>query len=147
MKKIIITLLSCMTIIGCTLDDENTNEASAIEVAIPENLIGSWKFVGIYNYFDIDQVDSPYIEYYDNGTILSFNANNTFNDTNGINNNGTFTIFSDSVLTRFYNANNSIEPFRVKIVTLNDSILDFTCTNQNNTGNFPCEAYRYKKIE
>lgn len=147
MKKIIIALLGYLTLIGCTSNDENTNEASAIEIPIPENLTGSWKFIGIYNYLDIDQVDHPNIEYYENGTILSFNANNTFNDTNGINNNGTFTIFSDSVLTRFYNGNNSIEPFRVKIVTLNDSILDFTCTNQNNIGTCPCEAYRYKKIE
>jgi hypothetical protein len=148
MRKIFLTLLICLLIISCSSNEENTNEENAVEVSVPENLVGSWKFVGIYNYFDIDQVDEPYIENYDNGNILTFNSNNNFTDTGEINHNGTYKIYADSVLTRFFNATESTNSFsqNVKIVTLNDSILDFTCTNEDNIGTCPCEAYRYVKV-
>jgi hypothetical protein len=71
MRKIFLTLLICLLIISCSSNEENTNEENAVEVSVPENLVGSWKFVGIYNYFDIDQVGEPYIENYDNGNILT----------------------------------------------------------------------------
>lgn len=152
MKKIILILISCLAIIGCSSSEENKKEENTVETPVeipaPENLIGSWKFIGTYNYFDIDQTDNPHIEYYDNGNILTFNSNNTFNDNGEINYNGTFNIYDNFVLTRFYNATESTNSYtqKVKIVTLNDSILDFTCTSENNIGTCPCEAYRYVKL-
>lgn len=151
MKKIISILISCLAIIGCSSSEENKKEENTVETPVeipaPENLIGSWKFIGTYNYFDIDQTDNPYIEYYDNGNILSFSSNNTFTDTSN-NYNGTFKIYDDSVLTRFHNAKEITNAFtqKVKIVTLNDTILDYTCTGENNIGTCPCEAYRYVKL-
>lgn len=61
-----------------------------------------------------------------------------------MNSNGNYTVSVDSVLTRFYSDNPNAH--NVKIVTLNDSILDFTCTNEENIGTCPCDAYRYKKV-
>lgn len=148
MKKIFITLISCLALISCSSNEENETNENAIEVPVPEILVGSWKFVGIYNYFDIDQADNPYIEYYENGNILTLNSNNTFNDNGGFSYNGTYKIYADSVLTRFHNETESTNSFtqKVRIVKLNDSILDFTCTNEDNIGTCPCEAYRYIKV-
>lgn len=137
--KTIILIISCIAIISCSSNNQNTNENP-----IQDSLIGNWKFVGIYNYFDIDQADNPHIEYYENGTVIHFNSNNTFSQVDEMNSNGNYTVSVDSVLTRFYSDNPNAH--NVKIVTLNDSILDFTCTNEENIGTCLCEAYRYKKV-
>ena len=143
MKKIILILIISLTLFGCSKNEESTSPIIP-QTSVPAELIGSWKFVGIYNYFDIDQTDNPYIEYYDNGTVLHFNSNNTFSQDGEINSNGIYTVSVDSILTRFYSNNPNAQ--NVKIVTLNDSIFDFTCTKEQNIGTCPCEAYRYKKI-
>ena len=142
MKKILIALICCAAFVSCSSNDGNT--LAVIPPAAPQGLIGSWKFVGTYNYFDIDQTDNPYIEYYDNGTVIHFNSNNTFSQDGEINSNGIYTVSVDSILTRFYSNNPNAQ--NVKIVTLNDSIFDFTCTKEQNIGTCPCEAYRYKKV-
>lgn len=141
MKKILLTLISCVTLFSCSSNDENK---VVVTTTVPQDLIGSWKFIGIYNYFDIDQTDNPHIDYYENGTVIHFNSNNTFSQDDEMNSNGNYTVSVDSVLTRFYSDNPNAQ--YVKIVTLNDSILDFTCTNEENIGTCPCEAYRYKKV-
>ncbi len=137
----------CVVLFGCSSNDENTSIILP-QTTVPEVLIGSWKFVGIYNYFDIDQTDNPHVEYYENGEVITFSSNNTFNQNGEINYNGIFTITEDSVLKRFCNATNETNSFNyeVKIVTLNDSIMDYTCTNENNIGTCPCEAYRFVKL-
>jgi hypothetical protein len=147
MRKIFLPLLICVVLFGCSSNDENTSIILP-QTTVPEELIGSWKFIGIYNYYDIDQLDNPYIHLYENGEVITFSSNSTFNQNGEINYNGTFTISEDSVLKRFYNATNETNSFNyeVKIVTLNDSILDYTCTNENNIGTCPCEAYRFVKL-
>ncbi|WP_395044544.1 hypothetical protein [Flavobacterium sp.] len=143
MKKIILLLTTLLTIISCSINNDNKATNS-----LQDELVGSWKFVGFYNYFDIDQADNPHIEYYNNGNILHFNSNNTFEEVGEINYNGTYTITADSVLTRFYNASEQNNSFtnEVKIVKLNDSIFDFTCTKEDNIGLCPCDANRHIKI-
>ena len=147
MKKIIFTLIISLTLLGCSKNEESTSTIIP-QKTVPAKLIGSWKFVGIYNYFDIDQTDNPHIEYYQNGEVITFSSNSTFNQNGDINYNGTFIITEDSVLKRFYNATNETNSFNydVKIVTLNDSIMDYTCTNENNLGTCPCEAHRFVKL-
>ena len=147
MRKILLTLIISLSLFGCSKNEESSSPIIP-QTKVPAKLIGSWKFVGIYNYFDIDQTDNPHIEYYENGEVITFSSNSTFNQNGEINYNGTFTITEDSVLKRFYNATNETNSFNyeVKIVTLNDSIMDYTCTNENNLGTCPCEAYRFVKL-
>ncbi len=147
MKKIyFLILVSCVTIIGCSSNDENNEQVKNIEpsIELKNKLVGSWKFVGIYNYFDVDQSENPHIEYYENGNVLQFYSDNTFTDDANTNTNGNYNVYLDSVLTRLFNT--SQQNYDVKIVKLNDSIFDLTCTNENNTGTCPCEAYRYIKV-
>lgn len=146
MKKLFLILTCCITIISCSSNDKNNEQIKNTEIStvLKNKLVGSWKFVGIYNYFDIDQSENPHIEYYENGNVLQFDSDNTFTDDGNINNNGNYNVYVDSVLTRLYTT--SQQNYDVKIVKLNDSIFDLTCTNENNIGTCPCEAYRYIKV-
>jgi hypothetical protein len=141
MKKIILIVATILIVISCSNNDNRDTNS------LNEKLKGSWKFVGFYNYFDIDQVDNPHIEYYENGDSLYFNSNNTFYKSGEIYYNGTYTISADSVLTMIYTTGPN-NPFttKVKIVKLTDSLFDSTCTIDDNIGFCPCDATRYIKI-
>lgn len=143
MKKTILVLATLATIISCTENqEESINPLQTI-------LLGKWQYVGFYNYVDIDQADNPYIYYSDNGSITEYFENNTFEEVSGeLTFNGTYSVSTDSILSKHYLPTNQTNAFvsEVKILTLNSSILDVTCTKETDVGICPCDAERSQKL-
>ena len=136
MKKIIVSVI-CLLFLACTSDKETST--------IPENLIGSWKLVGYYDDIDNDPVTGTNLHLVANGDICQFNANGTFDNVGDeINPDGTFTVNSNTILTRkFYQ--NSANPnmiFKDEILILSEDILQISCYQKGAT----CNTLRYEKL-
>ena len=72
MKKITLLLLLITTFISCS---KSENEE---ETAIPQALIGTWQFKGIYTHDVLDENDMPIFTAYENGDLITFNSDKTF---------------------------------------------------------------------
>ena len=140
MKKIILILISLIAVLGCSSNDESSKI-----VETPENLIGSWKFVGYYTLYDIDQEPGANYNPVENGGITTYYANNSFNYTEeSINYTGNYSVTADSILTLNYNQSTSNDPVgggSSKITLLTNTVLEKTCLSGGD-----CETYRFEKI-
>lgn len=129
MKKIVLILICSLTIIGCS---SNNEDKSIIET--PENLIGSWKFVGYYD--DVaNEPDGSNFHPLDNGDFIIFNNNNTFisgNNAIAINN-GSYQVSSNMIMALNYNATPNIPAttYNAKITLLSESVLECYVINDN----------------
>ncbi len=115
MKKIILLLINCVIILGCSSDDENHSSE------LTQKLIGTWKVVG---YYDDVEDNYPLIE---DGPIVKFKRDGSFEQVNNSSEiyNGHFSVSKDSVLTKKYTTYAFGEEYTFvnKIFIINDSIL------------------------
>jgi hypothetical protein len=135
-KKTILPLI-CFLLLACSSDKETST--------IPENLIGSWKLVGYYDDMDNDPVTGTNLHLVENGEICQFNANGTFDIVGDeINPDGTFTVNSNTILTRkFYqNSSNPNMIFKDEILILSEDILQISCSQEGAI----CNTLRYEKL-
>ena len=140
MKKSILILIVTLSLISCTSSNENENTN-----IIPNELLGTWKFVGYYD----DNGNEPNGSNYhpiENGGYTTFKNDNTL--LSGINSDittiGTFSVSNDMIITFNYNAT-SINPsstYDEKILVLTDSVLEYRTTIDAPL----FDIYRYEKV-
>ncbi|WP_395044112.1 lipocalin family protein [Flavobacterium sp.] len=123
MKKIILTLISCITIVSCSNNDEN-NQTNLMK----EKLVGTWKLIGYYDDMDNDPITGTNYHLVENGDVYKFSSDGQFDNVGDeINPDGIFSVSEDSVITRNFNAN-SLNPnmtFNDKILILNEQYLEY----------------------
>ena len=143
MKKILLTIIISLTLLGCSKNEENTTLVPVNKNKMKEVLIGTWKLIGYYD--DIEDPETG-TNYYlvENGDVYKFSSNGNFDNVgDDINPDGTYSVSLDSLLTRNYNSN-SLNPnstFVDKINLLNEQYFEYSCYQNGAI----CNIYRYIK--
>ena len=143
MKKLILIAVVLVSIISCSTSNSNETEDSII----PENLIGSWQYVGYFTPYDISQTPGANFYPIANGGITNYYSNASFDHT--VENktfSGNFSVSSNSILTfkELFSSIGAPQTNKVKIVTLTENVLELSCVNAN--GFEACDIQRYEKI-
>jgi hypothetical protein len=121
MKKILLTIIISLTLLGCSKNEENTTPVPTNKNKMKEVLIGTWKLIGYYDDIEDPETGSNY-HLIENGDIYKFSSNGNFDNVgDDINPDGTYSVSLDSVLTRNYNSN-SLNPN----ITLNHKVFKLT---------------------
>lgn len=127
-----------LSLIGCS---KNSNDEN-ISNPIPQNLIGTWKFVGYYSDTINPETGTNYYPFA-NGEFTRFNENGTYS--NAVTNTilGTYTVVNDVITFNSYaTSSNPASSSEEKIHLLTNDVLEHY-TNIN-TPLF--DIYRYEKI-
>lgn len=138
MKNIVTLLFVITTFLGCSNNDEEK------ETPIPQELIGTWQFKGIYSHDVYDENGLPLYTPYENGDLITFNSDNTFSHLlQDYQYTGTFKVINSNKLNFHYNPNpNGINnDGSSKIIILTDNELRLSCLNENT-----CDVIRYEKV-
>ncbi len=142
MKNITLLLLLITTFISCSKSE--TEAEIELETTIPQELIGSWQFKGIYTHDVHDENDMPIFTAYQNGAITSYRDDKTFTHQLGeINYSGDYKIISNNIIKLSYiePSTNSLISGSNKITMLTNSVLETSCVNETS-----CDTYRYEKV-
>lgn len=138
MKNIFLLLFTITTFFSCSnsVTNEDTN--------IPQELIGTWQFKGIYSYDVVDENNMPLYTPYENGSLTTYFENNTFTHTlENENYTGTYSVINTRILNTSYFqtlTNSTIEGSQ-EITLLTDNILEVKCVSSD-----LCDTFRYEKI-
>jgi len=118
MKKILLLLIGCTAVVACSSNSENTN-------LLTQKLIGSWKIVGYYDDME-DPITGTNYHPVENGHITNYKADNSFEQTYGTSESGSYSVSRDSILTMNYTTTTSGEPYTAisQILILTDSDLE-----------------------
>lgn len=142
MKNITLLLLLITTFISCSRSE--TKEEIEEETPIPEELIGSWQFKGIYTHDVLDENDMPIFTAYENGDLITFNSDKTFSHiTQTYQYTGTFNITNNNKLNFYYDQNPTgiNNNGSTKISVLTESELRLSCFQEPY-----CDVARYEKV-
>ena len=140
MKNIFLILFIVSTVVSCSNSDTNENSI------IPQELIGTWQFKGIYSHDVVDENGMPIYTPYENGDFITFYSNKTFIQI--LENNeytGTFYVTNENKLTITYNPNQiglNTDPSSSKIYSLSTNVLKLSCFDEG-----LCDITRYEKVE
>jgi|APLak6261664116_1056043.scaffolds.fasta_scaffold26675_1 hypothetical protein len=142
MKNITLLLLLITTFISCSRSE--TKEEIEEETPIPEELIGSWEFKGIYVHDVFDENNMPIFNAYENDDYITFNSDKTFSQLHqNYQYTGTFTVTNNNKLNFFYDSNpNGINNNGSTIISLlTETELRLSCLQENY-----CDVARYEKL-
>lgn len=142
MKKITLLLLLITTFISCSKSETNTE--IEVETEIPQALIGTWQFKGIYTHDVHDENDMPIFTAYENGAVTSYFEDKTFTHQLGETNySGTYKIISNNIIkmSYFQPSTNTIINGSNQITLLTNSVLEISCVTE-----ISCDTYRYEKV-
>lgn len=142
MKKIILTISILILTISCS--KTSTDEVST--PTTPENLIGTWKFVGYYD----DNANEPdgtnYHQYSGSNFLITFNNNGALDLVNDNNIRiGSYTMLTNSSLNCIYDYNFSIP---ISINALKIDVLTNTVLEVRNSVSTPDDLVinRFEKV-
>lgn len=136
MKKSILIFFLVTAFMSCSKNEEETT--------IPQELIGTWQFKGIYSHDVYDENNMPLYTPYENGALTTYFENNTFtHQLENVSYTGTFSVTNDMILKLKYyqSSTNSIIKSSDKISKLTDNVLEITCVSSD-----LCDTYRYEKV-
>lgn len=139
MKNIVTLLFVITTFLGCSNNDEEK------ETPIPQELIGTWQFKGIYSHDVYDENGLPLYTPYENGSITTYFEDNTFTHTlENENYSGTYSVINGNILktSYFQPLTNSIIEGTQEIFLLTDNVLEIKCVSSD-----LCDTFRYEKVE
>lgn len=142
MKKITLLLLLITTFISCSKSETNTE--IEVETEIPQALIGTWEFKGIYVHNVFDENNMPIFNAYENNDYITFNSDKTFFQLHqNYQYTGTFTVTNNNKLNFFYDSNpNGINNNgSTKISVLTENELRLSCFQEPY-----CDVARYEKV-
>lgn len=135
MKKSILIFFLATIFMSCSKNEEETT--------IPQELIGTWQFKGIYSHDVYDENNMPLYTPYENGDLITFNNDNTFSHLlQGYQYSGTFTVINGNKLKMNYHSNsNGINNGSSKITLLTENELRLSCLSE-----VSCDVSRYEKV-
>lgn len=139
-NNILILLVFMTTLLSCS----NNNNAKEESNTIPQELIGTWQFKGIYTHDVVGENGLPLYTAYDNGALTTYYENNTF--THVLENEsytGTYSVTNNIILktSHFQPSTNSTIEGSNEISLLTENVLEIKCVSSD-----LCDTYRYEKV-